>query len=261
MASAHAAATDAVVHRLVEQTVFTPLRQGSAVAGAVARLGQAIGMGLLRPGDRLPRETELAGALGISPVTLRNALAMLREAGLLETQRGRGGGTLVAVGAAIREQSDLDEMPSEAELRELADVRVVVEGGAAALAAERATDAQLEHLGALAAEMKHVSEFRDWSERDTLLHLIIADASGSQRLVQQIAALRAETYRISQLVPVPQNAVALADREHANLVRQLRARRPERARSVMAGHVRSTLALWLGLGLVPTAGSARSQTM
>ena len=85
-----------VVRRLVEQTVFTPVREGSAVAETVERLGRAIEMGLLRPGDRLPPEGRLSADLGISPVTLRSAIAILRGAGLVETQRGRGGGTTVS---------------------------------------------------------------------------------------------------------------------------------------------------------------------
>ena len=84
--------TKAIVASLVRRTVFTPIRQGSAVAETVARLGEAIALGLLRAGDRLPAETQLAAALGISAATLRSALAILREAGLVETRRGRGGG-------------------------------------------------------------------------------------------------------------------------------------------------------------------------
>jgi len=43
--------TDEPLRRLLEQTVFAPVRQGSAVADTVARLGRGVGMGLLRPGD------------------------------------------------------------------------------------------------------------------------------------------------------------------------------------------------------------------
>src|SRR5690348_5435392 len=75
--------------RLVDQSVYTPIRQGSAVAETVARLGQAIAVGLLRPGDQLPPEVRLAETLGISAVTLRSALMILRQGGLLETRRGR----------------------------------------------------------------------------------------------------------------------------------------------------------------------------
>ena len=123
------------VESLVHRTVFTPIRQGSAVAEAVARLGQAIAIGLLRPGDQLPRETKLARSLGISVVTLREALAILREAGLVETRRGRSGGTFVSGSLPRNAAIPPSPLPPDAELRDFSDYRVALEGGAAALAA------------------------------------------------------------------------------------------------------------------------------
>jgi DNA-binding FadR family transcriptional regulator len=239
-----------LVRSLVERTVFTPVRQGSAVAETVARLGQAIGMGLLRPGDRLPAETRLAEDLGISPVTLRSALAILRGAGLLETQRGRVGGTFVTEAAADAALPIDEPLPTEPELRDLADERGVVEGGTAALAAQRATAEQLDELGELAERMAQTRAYEPWSATDTLFHLLVADASGSQRLVSRVAELRSEVYRITRHVPTPRETVELADREHREILRALRARRPERARAAMVRHVESTRALWLGLGRV-----------
>ncbi|MDQ0862510.1 winged helix-turn-helix domain-containing protein [Arthrobacter globiformis] len=54
----------------------------------------AILMGILTEGDRLPTESVLAGELGISPITLRQSLAALRTKGLIETSRGRSGGSV-----------------------------------------------------------------------------------------------------------------------------------------------------------------------
>ena len=129
------------VDRLVQRTVFTPVRGAGAVAETVARLGEAIGLGLLKPGDRLPSEMQLASALGISAVSLRSALVVLRSAGLIETRRGRGGGTFITPGAAQALLPEA-EAPEAHELEDLATERAVVEGGAAALAAERATAEQ-----------------------------------------------------------------------------------------------------------------------
>ena len=239
------------VQRIVERAVYTPVRHGDIVAETVARLGQAIGMGLLRPGDRLPSEARLAADLGISPVSLRSALNMLRGAGVLETSRGRGGGTMVTAGASSLPLPAAQQMPTEAELRDLADLRCVVEGGAAAYAAERATDEQIEHLDELATAMEGDADWATWSERDTLLHLVIADACGSERVVAQIGRLREEVYRLGQLVPRPRMASDLANREHRELIRAIAAREPDRARRAMVHHVQSTRALWLGLGRVP----------
>jgi DNA-binding FadR family transcriptional regulator len=239
-------ASGELVRSLVERTVFTPVRAGSAVAETVERLGRAIGMGLLRPGDRLPPESRLADDLGISPVTLRNALSILRGAGLLLTQRGRGGGTFVAERPPAHPAAGT--LPTRTELHALADYRTVIEGGAAELAAERATAEQIGHLERLAADMEAEPDYDAWGELDTLLHLVVADASGCPHLVNRVAETRAEVHRIATLGTVPRQTVELADREHRSVVHAIRARRPHRARLAMIQHVESTRALWLGLG-------------
>ncbi|MGI8607589.1 MAG: FadR/GntR family transcriptional regulator [Gaiellaceae bacterium] len=245
------------LRRLLEQAVYTPVRQGSAVAETVARLGRAIGMGLLRPGDRLPPESRLAVDLGISPVTLRSALGILRSAGLVETRRGRGGGTYVNAEGSAGGVLEDGPLASADELRDLVDYRRVVEGGAAWLAAERATQEQIDFLEALTGEMDQIRDFDPWSERDALFHLILADASGSRRLVEQVAGVRGEVYRLAKLLPVPEPVVELADREHHEIFRAVAARRPARARDAMIRHVASTGALWLGLGRVAEKQVAR----
>jgi GntR family transcriptional repressor for pyruvate dehydrogenase complex len=243
-----------VVRSLVERTVFTPVREGSAVAETVGRLGQAIGMGLLRPGERLPPESRLAEDLGISPVTLRSAIAILRGAGLVTTQRGRGGGTTVT--AAPPPLPAAGAAPTEGELRDLVDYRVVVEGGAAALAADRATQEQIDFLASLLDEMDGLADYDAWSERDTLFHLVLADASGSQRVVEQVGQIRAEVYRIAKLGTVPARTVELADREHRAILRAVTARRPAAARDAMIRHVESTRGPWLGLGRAADDGNS-----
>jgi DNA-binding FadR family transcriptional regulator len=127
------------------------------------------------------------------------------------------------------------------------DERCVVEGGAAALAAERATAAQRVEIERLAREMRALEDYESWSAQDSLFHLLVADASGSQRLVARVADLRADVFRISRHYPVPAEVVRLADREHVRIAQAIAARKPERARRAMVGHVESTRALWLGL--------------
>jgi len=81
--------------------VWRPVRGGNAFEITVARLAQAIKLGLVAEGDRLPAERDLAERLQVSRVTLREAIRALREAGYLESRRGRTGGTFVLAGAAI----------------------------------------------------------------------------------------------------------------------------------------------------------------
>ena len=74
---------------------LAPLQAEGAVEQIVRRLGEAIGAGVLAPGERLPSELELAAQLGVAPMTLRQALQILRAAGFVETRRGRTGGSFV----------------------------------------------------------------------------------------------------------------------------------------------------------------------
>ena len=93
------------------RAVFAPLDDGALRSEAVVRrVGSAIALGLIGDGEQLPSETDLAAMLNVSTVTLRDALADLRKRGLVETRRGRGGGSFV------RSRDDV--------LAELADARL-----------------------------------------------------------------------------------------------------------------------------------------
>ena len=123
------------------RAVFAPLDDGALRSEAVVRrVGSAIALGLLGDGEQLPAETELATMLNVSTVTLREALAELRGLGLVETRRGRGGGSFVqARDDVLGELADarLAELATT-DLRELGDAPGAVASAAARLAASAA---------------------------------------------------------------------------------------------------------------------------
>src|SRR5215469_6935992 len=75
--------------------VLRPVRQGNAFEETVERLLTVIKLGLVGPGERFPAERELAARLGISRLTLREAIGELQQAGYVQSRRGRSGGTFV----------------------------------------------------------------------------------------------------------------------------------------------------------------------
>ncbi len=75
--------------------VLRPIRSGNAFEETVERLLHTIKLGVVPPGQRLPAERDLANRLRVSRETLRDAIGSLREAGYLESRRGRSGGTFV----------------------------------------------------------------------------------------------------------------------------------------------------------------------
>jgi DNA-binding transcriptional regulator YhcF (GntR family) len=128
--------------------VFSPL-DGSGRAELVEqRLTDAIVAGVLRDGERLPSESELARSLGVAVVTAREALVALRDKGLVRTRRGRDGGSFVTHDrdAAARMIDDRVRSLSRIELRDLSLHYAAIAGMAAEIAADRASEDDLTSL-------------------------------------------------------------------------------------------------------------------
>ncbi len=233
--------------------VWRPVRGGNAFEITVARLVQAIKLGMVRAGERLPAERELAERLQVSRVTLREAIAALRDAGYLESRRGRHGGTFVrsarpapGPGNGRPDPGKLAREMGE-RLPDALDFRRVLESGGAALAANRSLPAgERQHLvGALAA-----SRDRDPLTRrvaDSRLHLLIATASGSPSLAAAVADVQLTLDRLLAAIPVIAKNLDHSDAQHAHIVDAILAGDPGSARAAMEEHCDATAELLRGL--------------
>jgi DNA-binding FadR family transcriptional regulator len=209
----------------------------------VERIRHAIELGLIEIGEQLPSEAEAAAGLGVSPVTLREALAVLREAGYVETRRGRGGGTFVRRRPELpTRRAALERLAtySVGDLRDLGDYHAAVSGSAAALAAERASPGELEQLRSLVQTMRRSASFSDYQRIDSRLHMEIAAAARSQRLMAAETELQAELREVLWPGAATDDLVAQANREHGRMLAAVRARDADRARRVAMDHVRTT---------------------
>jgi GntR family transcriptional regulator, transcriptional repressor for pyruvate dehydrogenase complex len=236
--------------------LFTPLRAPNASELIVRRIGEAIGSGVLAPGERLPSELELATMLAVAPMTLRQAIAILREAGLLETRRGKHGGSFVSLNVidALAAGSHRIDEPA---LRELGDWRRAVSGEAAALAAVRIDARQLELLDRLAeaVEAQAAGSFPDFRLADSRFHLAIAGASGSRRLVAAETAIQSELGTVLAAIPAPIRARRASTVGHGPIVSAIHDRDADAARAATIRHVESTYDWVVGLSV---AGSGQS---
>ncbi|MGN6160819.1 MAG: FadR/GntR family transcriptional regulator, partial [Marmoricola sp.] len=96
---------------------FRAVRTHHAFEGCVEQLATAIRLGVYPKGMLLPPERDLAEQLAVSRATLREAIAALRAAGLVETTRGRGGGTVVKrIPSAKRARGKASILARQAEL-------------------------------------------------------------------------------------------------------------------------------------------------
>ena len=119
---------------------LSPLVAAEAPVGRadeiVQRITEAIHLGLLDDGERLPVEIDLAAQFGVAPMTVRDALATLRAQGLVQTRRGRSGGSFVTRpdGPPIGQLTAKLAAMSASDLRDLFDEHTAIAGQAASAA-------------------------------------------------------------------------------------------------------------------------------
>lgn len=225
--------------------VFAPLDSGGRAELVAQRLTDAIVLGVLADGERLPGETELAKKFGVATVTAREALEVLRHRGLVETRRGRDGGSFVtsiagdSSGILFARVSAL----SRVELRDMGVYYSVITSSAAELAADRSTSYDVEELRRLVHSFDTTT---GGSARrgESGFHLELAALSQSARLVHEELRLQAEfgpLFWLSMQEPVCREGSRQA---HSEIVDAIADFDGARARKINAAHVAETLE-WL----------------
>lgn len=232
------------------EAVLRPVRGHHAFEACVEQLATAIRLGVYPLGSVLPPERELAARLQVSRATLREAMAALRQAGLVETTRGRGGGTVVTLKPRTPSARAAARVSPErrADWLDSLDFRRVIEPGAAALAAsqpltEGARDQLRQALDEVTAARKPAAH----RQADSRFHLTIAALTESPRMVEAVTSVQATLHEMLLAIPVLDTNIAHSDRQHAAVVRAILAGRPERARTAMEEHCDDTAALLRGL--------------
>jgi DNA-binding FadR family transcriptional regulator len=241
------------------RAVFAPLDDGALRSEAVARrVGSAIALGLLAPGEQLPAEAELATQLNVSTVTLRDALAELRRLGLVETRRGRGGGSFVrSRDEALTELADarLAELATT-DLRELGDAHGAVASAAARLAAARASTAEVARLRDVVDRLAAADSEPARRRADGRFYVELAACAQSVRLTMQQMDLLLE---FGQLPWAPGRSAELLDAVvagHRAVLDAVEARDPASARDLTQQHVDARTRWLVELRLRPVAGRA-----
>jgi GntR family transcriptional regulator, transcriptional repressor for pyruvate dehydrogenase complex len=225
--------------------VFAPVRSQTAFEETVDRLGTAIKLGLLTPGSQLPAERELCTRLGIARSTLRQALTALTQSGHVFATRGRGGGTFVS---DPQPPADPPSKRMLAEWRETCDQRLAVELGVVVLAAERARAADLQALDEVAIALDGALEdFSAYRQADIRLHVGLAEATGSTRLVRAMTEVQGAMTDLIAYIAHPPEVLASSNAQHRRLLAALREGEAMMAARVMTDHLQGTEHVLAGL--------------
>jgi DNA-binding FadR family transcriptional regulator len=226
--------------------MFKKTTQQRIFEDLVAQIEGAILDGRLKTGDRLPAQRDLVDTFQTSRGPLREALRVLEQKGLLEIKRGvRGGAVVKQPGMApVAESLGLLIRHREITLAELSEFREGVEGSVAAIAAQRATPADIRQLKSLLKQAKkHVGDGIDAWERfcqvDNRIHLAIAKAAGNRvyefvlRMVHDNIQQYYEAHPLKDQPFMQENYQDLCD-----IVTALEKQQATAVRSLMQSHVR-----------------------
>lgn len=155
----------------------------------------AISIGLINSGERLPPEAIMAEQMGVSPLTLRQSLAVLRSKGLLETRRGKGGGSYITGTVLVPEAELARELWSRKteDLRELIDLAASLTGSAARLASTRSDEQDQRRIRGLAERFAQAPDDPSALRRaDARFHIGLGVAAQSKRLTDLLVQVQAE---------------------------------------------------------------------
>lgn len=175
-------------HQPVHNPRFHPISASRAHEEVVDQVTFAIRSGCYRPGDRLPHIEELAQAMNVSKPTVGEAMKLLREHGVVETQRGATGGLTV-----VTDVIPVSALGMAAERRnltpqELVEARRPIELSLVMLAAQRGTSADFDQLDAAVDQLESIKLHRGpdvaerWTHYDHLFHYLVGRASRSEAL-------------------------------------------------------------------------------
>jgi DNA-binding FadR family transcriptional regulator len=221
--------------------IFRRVRSGNAFEETVERLLDGIKLGIH---DRLPAERELATRLGVSRVTVRDALRELSAAGYVETRRGRSGGTFVIRRPAP--PASVDAAALAATLADTLPFRRAVEVGAAEAAARATLSRERRESLSSAPAAVAAAGLDEYRQADSRLHLAIADASGSASLAASVVDARVRMVDLLDAIPMLEVNLTHSNDQHARIVTAILAGDPARARQAMDEHVEGSAALLRG---------------
>jgi len=215
-----------------------PAESAAAAEAVVEYVNDRIQRGLLKLGDRLPSERDLAARIGVSRPSVRSGLRTLAAMGIVQTRHGSGTylaeGPPALDGKPLRALAALYGMSPE----QMFEARCVLEVGAAGLAAERAS---VDQVAALAEEVSGMFAAVDnpdvFLAHDIRFHRAMANATGNPvlaSLVEMVARLFFESLRRPSRTPEQLRDMAIV---HRNIYQAVRLRDPERARREMSGHL------------------------
>jgi GntR family transcriptional regulator, transcriptional repressor for pyruvate dehydrogenase complex len=221
--------------------MFEPVSNGRVSAEIADRIKAAIRAGALAPGDQLPPERDLTRQLGVSRVSVRDALRMLEANGLIEVRVGARGGAFVTAPAPKLVGEGLADMLMLAavDAAQVTELRTIFELGLLELACERATEEDLAELHEICDRADAAGTYDPGISAD--FHVQLARCTHNDALALFAEALRTPLASSLQAARAADpDAGRIGALEHRAIAAAVGARDAAAARRIMAEHLGRT---------------------
>src|SRR5713101_2115384 len=221
------------------QPVYKTVRTSRLYEQIVQQIEESILKGVLKPGDQLPAERELAQRFGVSRTAVREAVKALREKGLVEAYSGRGTFITDGTSQVIRQSLDLMTRIGQQEGSvHLSELRQMLEPQIAALAATRIEEQLLATMREAVVVMDRSLHDPDaYIEADLDFHLAMAEAVGNPLILSLldsiVGLLREQRSRIFRVDGGPERGQF----HHKRILEAIERRDPDAAREAMRAHL------------------------
>lgn len=219
---------------------FEPIQQLRAHEYVAEQIRRHIALRLIKPGESLPSERELATLFGVGRPTIQHALRLLEADHLVEARRGRGGGTFVsepAEDAVAMEELMARVLRQRKEIEELMAYRRVLEP---AVAREAATTRRRADVSAMRKALRAMTQSESEAEvmrHDTEFHISLARGTRNRFMEAAIEEQRLRLNDAISLLPESDTWHRRISGEHEAIVEAIEARDADAAESAMELHV------------------------
>ena len=219
---------------------FERIHQQRAHEYVAEQIRRHIALRLVKPGEALPAERELATMFGVGRPTIQHALRLLEAAGLVEARRGRSGGTFITrpdQDSLAADDLILRVMRQRNELEDLLLYRRVIEPAVARVAAGTRRGADLAAMRRAIRGMASAASEPDYMRHDTDLHIAVAQATGNAFLIHAIEEIRMRLNDAMTLLPESDTWHRRMEAEHEALLEAIDSGDAETAETIMQEHV------------------------
>ncbi len=219
---------------------FERIHQLRAHEYVAEQIRRHIALRLIKPGEALPAERELAVMFGVGRPTIQHALRLLEASGMVEARRGRSGGTFITGhGQDSLAADDLIHrvMRQRKELDDLLMYRRIVEPGVARIAATTRRAADLGEMRRAIRGMVAATSEPDYMRHDTDFHIAVARATGNTLLTRAIEEIRMRLNDAMTLLPESDAWHKRISGEHEELLAAIENRDADAAETLMQEHV------------------------